>query len=180
LPERKIQFAGIQIGSGQLVILIVSLALMLILRHIVLYTWRGKAMRAISHDIEAAKLMGIDTDRIISFTFLLGGAMAGAAGAMVAALTHLKITPLFGLQPGLKAFVAAVLGGIGNIPGAVLGGLLMGEAETFVSSNGWGLLDQVTTFNISNYRDAVAFFILILILLFRPAGLLGKHAAEKV
>lgn len=92
-------------------------------------------MRAIAHDIEAAKLMGINTDSVISFTFVLGGALAGAGGVLVAALTHVKITPLFGLMPGIKAFVAAVLGGAGSVPGAALGGILMGVAEAFVAGS---------------------------------------------
>lgn len=169
VPERTVRLpGGVQIGTSQLAILLVSLLLMAGLRYIVLYTRRGKAMRAISHDIEAAKLMGIDTDRVISFTFALGAALAGAGGAMVAMLMHFKITPLFGLQPGLKAFVAAVLGGAGNIPGAAVGGIIMGIAETFVSAT------------YSSYTDAIAFCILTLILLFRPAGILGKNVAEKV
>lgn len=170
VPERTLMLpGGVTMGSGQLTILVVSVLLMLALRYVVLFTRRGRAMRAISHDLEAAKLMGIDTDRVISFTFALGGALAGAAGFMVAALTHVKITPLFGLQPGLKAFVAAVLGGAGNIPGAALGGILMGVAEAFVAGS-----------RASTYRDAIAFCILILLLLVRPAGLLGKNVAEKV
>lgn len=171
LPERNLMLpGGITVGSSQLTILIVSILLMSGLRYIVLYTRRGKAMRAISHDIEAAKLMGIDTDKIISFTFGLGAALAGAGGAMVAVLTHIKITPLFGLQPGLKAFVAAVLGGAGNIPGAVVGGLVMGVAETLVASS--------PQFN--SFKDAIAFCILIAVLLVKPAGLFGKNVAEKV
>jgi len=171
VPEQSVALTGgIHVGTGQLAILGVSIALMLALRHIVLYTWRGRAMRAISHDIEAAKLMGIDTDRVIAFTFALGGALAGAGGFMVAALTHVKITPLFGLLPGIKAFVAAVLGGAGNIPGAALGGVLMGVAEAFVSGSQ----------QLSTYRDAIAFCVLIVILLVRPAGLLGQNVPEKV
>lgn len=169
VPERTFALpGGIQVDSGRMTMLVLSLALMGALRYIVLHTRRGKAMRAISHDIEAAKLMGIDTDRVISFTFALGGALAGAAGAMVAALTHVKITPLFGVMPGLKAFVAAVLGGAGNIPGAVAGGVLMGVAETFVAAH------------YSTLRDAIAFIVLILILLVRPAGLFGRSVPEKV
>ena len=169
LPERTFSPFGVNISSGQLIILIVSLVLMAVLRYIVGYTRQGKAMRAISHDIEAAKLMGIDTDSVIAFTFALGAALAGAGGVMVAVLTHVKITPLFGLQPGLKAFVAAVLGGAGNIPGAVIGGLVMGIAEAFVAGS-----------RFSTYRDAIAFCLLILILLIRPAGILGKNITEKV
>lgn len=170
-PESSIALAdGIHVGIGQLAILGVSIALMLGLRHIVLHTRRGRAMRAISHDIEAAKMMGIDTDRVIAFTFALGGALAGAGGFLVAALTHVKITPMFGLLPGIKAFVAAVLGGAGNIPGAALGGVLMGVAEAFVSGSQ----------HLSTYRDAIAFCVLVVILLVRPAGLLGQHVPEKV
>lgn len=170
VPERNIALpGGIQVGSSQLAILVISLVLMGILRYIVVYTRRGKAMRAISHDIEAAKLMGIDTDGVISFTFALGAALAGAGGAMVAVLTHIKITPLFGLQPGLKAFVAAVLGGAGNIPGAVIGGLIMGIAETVVAASKY-----------NTFKDSIAFCILIAVLLVRPAGLFGKNVAEKV
>ncbi|NLH98300.1 MAG: branched-chain amino acid ABC transporter permease [Chthonomonadales bacterium] len=170
VPERVYVLpGGVRVGTPQLAILAISLVLMLVLRYIVTYTRRGKAMRAIAHDIEAAKLMGIDTDRVISFTFALGGALAGAGGALVAALTHVKITPLFGLLPGIKAFVAAVLGGPGSIPGAVLGGLLMGLAEAFVAGS-----------KASAFRDAIAFCILIVLLLVRPSGLLGRHVAEKV
>jgi branched-chain amino acid transport system permease protein len=170
VPERNIALpGGVQVGTSQLAILVISLILMAILRYIVLYTRRGKAMRAISHDIEAAKLMGIDTDGVISFTFALGSALAGAGGALVAVLTHIKITPLFGLQPGLKAFVAAVLGGAGNIPGAVVGGLIMGVAETFVAASKY-----------NSFKDSIAFCILVGVLLVRPAGLFGKNVAEKI
>ncbi len=170
LPEHTYTLpGGVMVGSSQLTILGVSLFLMLSLRYIVMCTRPGKAMRAISHDIEAAKLMGIDTDRVIAFTFALGGSLAGAGGAMVAALTHVKITPLFGLLPGLKAFVAAVLGGAGSLPGAMVGGLLMGSAESFVAGS-----------SLSMFRDAIAFCVLIIILLVRPAGLMGRHVPEKV
>jgi branched-chain amino acid transport system permease protein len=142
--------------------------LMLGLRSIVLHTRVGKAMRAVSHNHTAAALMGISVDRIISFTFVLGSTLAAAAGVLVA-LQNPKIEPLMGIMPGLKAFVAAVLGGIGNVPGAVLGGLVMGIAEVMVV----GYLSPT-------YRDAIAFVLLILILLVRPAGILGKATAEKV
>jgi branched-chain amino acid transport system permease protein len=125
-------------------------------------------MRAVSFNLQSAKLMGINTDRIIAFTFALGSALAAAAGVLVA-IRIPRIDPLMGILVGLKAFVAAVLGGIGNIPGAMLGGLLIGITETMVS----GYLS-------STYKDAVAFAILILILLFRPSGLLGTVAQEKV
>ena len=159
---------GVTVTNIQLIILAVSIVLMLALRWIVMYTKVGKAMRAVSWNRDAATLMGIDTDRIISFTFVLGAVLAAAAGVLVG-LMNPKIDPLMGIMPGLKAFVAAVVGGIGNIPGAVLGGLIMGVSEVLVVG-----------YVSSTYRDAIAFILLIAILLFRPAGLLGKHQAEKV
>ena len=165
----KIQLGGgVSVTNIQLIILAVALILMLALRWIVLSTRVGKAMRAVSWNRDAATLMGIDTDRIISFTFVLGAVLAAAAGVLVG-LMNPKIDPLMGIMPGLKAFVAAVVGGIGNIPGAVLGGLIMGVSEVLVVG-----------YVSSTYRDAIAFVLLIVILLFRPAGLLGKHQAEKV
>ena len=160
--------AGVTISIHQVIILVVSTVLMFSLRFIVLYTRVGKAMRAVSHSHMAAALMGISVDRIITFTFVLGSMLAAAAGVLVA-LQNPKIEPLMGIMPGLKAFVAAVLGGIGNIPGAVLGGLVMGIAEVLVV----GYLSPT-------WRDAIAFVLLIVILLARPAGILGKHVAEKV
>lgn len=159
---------GVTVTNIQLIILGVALALMLALRWIVMSTKVGKAMRAVSWNRDAATLMGIDTDRIISFTFVLGAVLAAAAGVLVG-LMNPKIDPLMGIMPGLKAFVAAVVGGIGNIPGAVLGGLIMGISEVLVVG-----------YVSSTYRDAIAFVLLIVILLFRPSGLLGKHQAEKV
>jgi branched-chain amino acid transport system permease protein len=165
----KIQLGlGVTVTSIQLIILGVAITLMLALRWIVMSTKVGKAMRAVSWNRDAATLMGIDTDRIISFTFVLGAVLAAAAGVLVG-LMNPKIDPLMGIMPGLKAFVAAVVGGIGNIPGAVLGGLIMGVSEVLVVG-----------YVSSTYRDAIAFVLLIVILLFRPAGLLGKHQAEKV
>jgi len=170
LPEKSFTMpGGIRISTAQVAILAVALLLMGVLRYVVMHTRSGKAMRALAYDIEAAKLMGINTDSVIAFTFALGGALAGAGGALVAALTHVKITPLFGLQPGIKAFVAAVLGGPGSIPGAVLGGLLMGLAEAFVAGS-----------RFSAFRDAIAFCVLIVVLLLRPNGLLGQPVVEKV
>jgi len=169
IPARQYQLgAGVSVSNQQLIVILVSIALMLGLRFIVLHTRVGKAMRAVSHSHTAAALMGISVDRIITFTFVLGSALAAAAGVLVA-LQNPKIDPLMGIMPGLKAFVAAVLGGIGNIPGAVLGGLVMGIAEVMVV----GYLSPT-------WRDAIAFVLLIAILLFRPAGILGKNTAEKV
>jgi branched-chain amino acid transport system permease protein len=159
---------GVTISNQQVIVLVVALGLMLGLRFIVLHTRVGKAMRAVSHSHTAAALMGISVDRIISFTFVLGSMLAAAAGVLVA-LQNPKIEPYMGIMPGLKAFVAAVLGGIGNIPGAVLGGFVMGIAEVMVV----GYLSP-------SYRDAIAFVLLILILLVRPAGLLGQNVSEKV
>jgi branched-chain amino acid transport system permease protein len=159
---------GVTISNQQIIILVVSVALMLGLRFIVLNTRAGKAMRAVSYSHTAASLMGIPVDRIITFTFVLGSMLAAAAGVLVA-LQNPKIEPYMGIMPGLKAFVAAVLGGIGNIPGAVLGGLVMGIAEVMVV----GYLSPT-------WRDAIAFVLLILILLVRPSGLLGTPPAEKV
>lgn len=159
---------GAVLPSTQLLILIGSCVLMLALNFVVYRTRLGKAMRAVSFHRDAASLMGIPTDRIITATFALGSALAAAAGVLVA-LSAPRIDPLMGLLPGLKAFVAAVLGGIGNIPGAMLGGLVMGLAETLVSG-----------YISSTYRDAIAFAILILILLVKPSGLLGRAVTEKV
>jgi branched-chain amino acid transport system permease protein len=169
IPSRNFEIGGgVTISNQQLLILGVSLALMIGLRAIVLYTRVGKAMRAVSHNHTAAALMGISVNRIISFTFVLGSMLAAAAGVLVA-LQNPKIDPLMGIMPGLKAFVAAVLGGIGNIPGAVVGGLVMGITEVLVVG-----------YVSPSYRDAIAFVLLIVILLVRPAGLLGKSTAEKV
>jgi branched-chain amino acid transport system permease protein len=161
-------FGGASINSADIVVLIIALALMIALQLIVYRSKTGRAMRAVSFNLQSAKLMGINTDRIIMFTFALGSALAAAAGVLVA-IRIPRIDPLMGILVGLKAFVAAVLGGIGNIPGAMLGGLLIGITETMVV----GYLSPT-------YKDAVAFAILILILLFRPSGLLGAVAQEKV
>lgn len=168
LPTKTFDVFGAQISSKSLLILGVSVLLMLILQFIVHKTKTGKAMRAVSHDMDAARLMGINVDRTISATFAIGSALAGAAGVIFGAY-YTKIEPLMGVIPGLKAFVAAVLGGIGIIPGAMVGGLLLGVVETIVSAMGYSL-----------WRDAAAFIILILILIFKPAGIFGKNTKEKV
>jgi branched-chain amino acid transport system permease protein len=161
-------FGNIVVNSQQVVILAISVVLMLILTYVVQRTKIGKAMRAVSFDTDAARLMGIDVDRVISITFAIGSALAAAAGMLVGVYYN-SIDPLMGIMPGLKAFVAAVLGGIGVIPGAMLGGIIMGVVEAMVSG-----------FISSTFRDAAAFAILIIILLFRPSGLLGKNVREKV
>jgi branched-chain amino acid transport system permease protein len=159
---------GVTMTNQQLIVLVVAFGLMMLLRTIVMHTRVGRAMRAVSFSHTAAALMGISVDRIISFTFVLGSMLAAAAGVLVA-LQSPKIEPYMGIMPGLKAFVAAVLGGIGNLPGAVLGGMVMGVAEVMVV----GYLSPT-------YRDAIAFVLLILILLVRPAGILGRNVTEKV
>ena len=165
----------LDIGAGHLSIanidvltVAVSIALMTLLQWIVFRTKVGTAMRAVSFNHDAARLMGINVDAIITFTFGLGSALAGAAGILMAVKIQ-KVEPLMGLMPGLKAFVAAVLGGIGNIPGAVVGGLVLGVAETLVAG-----------YISSTYKDAIAFVVLIVILLLKPAGLFGSVVTEKV
>ncbi|SET95856.1 branched-chain amino acid ABC transporter permease [Paenibacillus sp. NFR01] len=160
--------SSIQVESTQVMILIITIVLMLLLQYIVHYTKTGKAMRAVSFDMEAARLMGINVDRTISATFAIGSALAAAAG-VIFGMTYNSVDPLMGVMPGLKAFVAAVLGGIGSIPGALVGGLLLGTVETEISSLGY-----------SSWRDGVAFAVLILILIFKPSGLFGKNVREKV
>ncbi len=159
---------GVQISSTSILILSVSIVLMILLQFIVHKTKIGKAMRAVSHDADAARLMGINVDNTISATFAIGSALAGAAG-VIFGVYYTKIDPLMGVIPGVKAFIAAVLGGIGIIPGAMVGGMLLGVVESFVSALGFSL-----------WRDAAAFVILILILIFRPSGIFGKNAREKV
>jgi branched-chain amino acid transport system permease protein len=168
IRNRQVEIAGVVLGSHQLLVLGVSVALMALLELVVHRTKIGKAMRAVSYSADAARLMGIPTDTVIAFTFAVGSALAAAAGVLVG-LYLPRVDPLMGLVPGLKAFVAAVLGGIGSIPGAMVGGLVMGVAET-----------MVVAYLSPTYRDAIAFAILILILLFRPSGLMGKHEVEKV
>jgi branched-chain amino acid transport system permease protein len=159
---------GARINKLQLLVFVISMVLMLALRHVIFKTRAGRAMRAVSFNHSTAALMGIPVDRTISFTFMLGSALAGAAGVLVG-LTYPKIEPLMGVMWGLKAFVAAVVGGIGNVMGAVVGALILGVAEAMVVGYG-----------ASTYRDALAFGILILILIFRPTGLFGKARTEKV
>jgi branched-chain amino acid transport system permease protein len=168
MPTKDLNLFGVEINSQSLFILGVSVALMIILQFIVHKTKTGKAMRAVSEDIDAARLMGINVDNTISATFAIGSALAGAAG-VIFGVYYTKIEPLMGIIPGLKAFVAAVLGGIGHIPGAMVGGLLLGVIESLVSALGFSL-----------WRDAVAFVVLILILIFLPSGLFGKNIREKV
>ncbi len=158
----------IVVNNKQIYLLIITVLLMIILNFIVKKTKIGKAMRAVSQDMDAARLMGINVDTTISYTFAIGSALAAAAGVLVG-LYYNTINPLMGVLPGLKAFIAAVFGGIGIIPGAMLGGFSLGIIETLVSGYG-----------SSMYKDAVAFALLILILIIKPSGLLGKNIKEKV
>jgi branched-chain amino acid transport system permease protein len=167
-PRADFLVGGVRLTSEQLTVISVSFILMILLRFFILKTRTGKAMRAVSFNLDTAKLMGISTDRIIAITFGLGSALAAAAGVLIG-MQIPKIDPLMGINYGLKAFVAAVLGGIGNVPGAVLGGLLIGASEVMVV----GYLS-------STFRDAIAFGILILVLLLRPQGILGRAQKEKV
>ncbi|NLN65365.1 MAG: branched-chain amino acid ABC transporter permease [Clostridiaceae bacterium] len=168
LLVKSFKLGDIVITMQQLLIVGITVILMVLLQFIVKRTRIGKAMRAVSLDKEAAELMGINVNTTISFTFVLGSALAGAAGVLVG-IYYNSINPLMGIMPGLKAFVAAVFGGIGIIPGAMIGGYFIGTLEVMVSGYG-----------NSMFRDAVVFAVLILILIVKPSGLLGKETREKV
>lgn len=159
---------GVEIRSLDITILVVSTLVMIGLHFLVHHTKIGTAMRAVSSNASVASLMGINVDRIITYTFVIGSSLAGVASVLVG-LKYPKIDPLMGMLFGIKAFVAAVLGGIGSLPGAMLGGVILGLCE-----------EMVVGYLSSTYRDALAFGILILILLVRPAGLLGTVTREKV
>ena len=159
---------GLSVSNIQIIVIFFSALLMLALNYIINYTKRGKAMRAVSFDQQAASLMGISVNRIITFTFALGSVLAAAGGVLYAS-AYPQVNPMMGMMPGLKAFVAAVLGGIGSVPGAMLGGFILGIAETFTKG-----------FISSQFSDAISFSVLIVVLLIRPTGLLGKKARVKV
>lgn len=169
-PLKTVQWriGGVTITNVQVLILSVVAVLLLALQYLVYHTKFGMAMRTVSYDDQVARLMGINVDLVISVTFALGSALA-AAGGMLYMLAYPQINPFMGMMPGLKAFIAAVLGGIGIIPGAVLGSLIMGQVETLT-----------VAFISSQLRDAVAFGVLIAVLLVRPTGILGKRGADKV
>jgi branched-chain amino acid transport system permease protein len=170
LPDKSIKLFnnGVVLNIRDIYIILTTLSLMLILQYVIHRTKVGKAMRAVSQDSDAAQLMGINVNKTISYTFAIGSALAGAAGVLVGVYYN-TINPLMGVVPGLKAFIAAVIGGIGIIPGAMFGGFFLGMTETMVSAYGGSM-----------YKDGVAFAILILILLIKPKGLLGKNIKEKV
>ena len=153
---------------SRILIIVVTVVLMVGLSLYIRHSRMGRASRACSQDMQMARLLGIDTNRVISFTFVLGAVLAAVGGVLIA-ITIGKLNPFIGFIAGIKAFTAAVLGGIGSIPGAMLGGVLLGLAETFAAA-----------FISAQYKDIVAFGLLILILLFRPSGLLGKPEVEKV
>ncbi|AZP04630.1 branched-chain amino acid ABC transporter permease [Jeotgalibaca ciconiae] len=168
LENKVFRFGGVSINNQQIMIILTTIFLMVALQVIIKYTKMGKAMRAVSTDMDAAQLMGINVDNVISFTFILGSALAGAAGVLVG-IYYNSINPLMGVTPGLKAFVAAVFGGIGIVPGAMVGGYLIGLIETIVSAYGGSM-----------YKDAVVYLILIIILIVKPSGIFGKNTKEKV
>lgn len=159
---------AVELKSFDITVLVVSVLAMLGLQFLIYKTKLGKAMRAVSANSSVASLMGVNPDKIIAFTFIVGSCLA-AIGSILVGMKYPKIDPLMGMMIGMKAFVAAVLGGIGNVGGAVLGALIMGLSE-----------EMVVAYISSTYRDAFAFGILIVILIFRPAGLLGKYTVEKV
>lgn len=158
----------VQLKLSDVTVLGVSVIAMLVLHWLIQSTKTGKAMRAVSLNANVASLLGINVNKIIAFTFIIGSSLAGV-GSVLVGMKYPKIDPLMGMMIGLKAFVAAVLGGIGSVPGAVLGGVMMGLSE-----------EMVVGYLSSTYRDALAFGILIVVLIFKPAGLFGKSSVEKV
>ncbi len=156
------------ISNVQLIVIIISVILMVVLNFIVNKTKTGKAMKAVSFDMKAASLMGISVDKTIAFTFFIGSVLAGAGGVLYAT-SYPQIDPVMGYMPGLKAFIAAVLGGIGSVPGAMVGGIILGIAETMTKG-----------FISSQYADAISFAILIVILSVKPTGIFGEKINTKV
>ncbi len=163
-----LKLGTVEISNIQILILVVTLLFLALLQYVVYRTKMGLAMRGVSYDFDTAKLMGINVDRVVSFTFALGSSLAGVGGVLFA-MAYPQVQPFLGLMPGLKAFVAAVLGGIGIIPGALLGALIMGQAEVLTAA-----------FISTTWKDAVAFAILIIVLMIKPTGLLGKRGTDKV
>lgn len=168
METRFFSLGIIQISNVQLIVIISSAVLMLVLNYIISYTKTGRAMRAVSYDMGAASLMGVNVNRTIAVTFVIGSVLAGAGGVLYAT-AYPQVDPFMGYIPGLKAFVAAVLGGIGSVPGAMAGGIILGIAETMTKA-----------YISSQYADAISYCILIVILLVKPAGLLGKKNVVKV
>ena len=167
-PNQVFQIGTVNISLTTILTLVVTVVSMIVLSALVQQTKLCKAMRAVSEDIDAARLMGVNVNSTISFTFAVGSALAGI-GSVLYCCSYPQATPTMGSMLGLKAFVAAVLGGIGSIPGAMIGGITIGLCESFVSAIG-----------LSAWRDAVTFAILIIVLLVKPTGLLGRKVQEKV
>src|SRR5450756_2535121 len=163
-----VRIGTLTVSNIQIIVLVVTLLFLALLQYIVYRTKMGIAMRGVSYDFDTAKLMGINVDLVVSFTFALGSSLAGVGGILYA-MAYPQVQPFMGLMPGIKAFVAAVLGGIGIIPGALLGALIMGQAEVLTAA-----------FVSTTWKDAVAFAILIVVLMIKPTGLLGKRGTDKV
>ena len=167
-PTLGIVIANTRLSAIRILVIVVAIVMMVVLQVLIRRTRLGKAMRAVAIDREAAAMMGVNVDQVIVFTFFIGSALAGAAGVLTG-MVFSRIWPIMGFTAGLKGFTAAVLGGIGNIPGAMLGGFILGLAETFA-----------TVFVSSTYKDAIAFGVLVIVLLLRPRGLLGARIPQKV
>ena len=175
LPNSSHHIGGAIITEVQIIIVITAIMVMLGLMLLVHHTRLGRAMRAVAENPTAASLMGVNTNKVISTTFMLGSALAAIAGIMVSA-NYGVVHYYMGFMLGLKAFTAAVLGGIGNLRGAMLGGVLLGQIESL----GAGYIGTLTGGILgSHYQDALAFFVLIAVLVFRPSGLLGERVAER-
>ncbi|MCX7822301.1 MAG: branched-chain amino acid ABC transporter permease [Syntrophobacterales bacterium] len=169
LFDKVVDLYGVKIQVLTIYTPLTTIVLLLGLLYIVRYTEVGKAMRAASRDFETTRLMGINLDRVIALTFLLGSSLA-AAGGIMWAMKYPQVNPFMGIIPGLKAFIAAVLGGIGSIVGAVVGGFLLGIGEVLIVAIFPGL---------AQYRDAFAFMVLIFLLIFRPTGIMGEAIVDK-
>jgi branched-chain amino acid transport system permease protein len=167
-PTLGVAIASTRLSATRALVIVIAVVLMVILQLLIRRTRLGKAMRAVAIDREAAAMMGVNVDQVIVFTFFIGSALAGAAGVLTG-MVFSRIWPIMGFTAGLKGFTAAVLGGIGNIPGAMLGGFILGLAETFA-----------TVFVSSTYKDVIAFGVLVIVLLLRPRGLLGARIPQKV
>ncbi len=167
-PDLGLDLGSVRLSATRALVIVVAILLMIALQALVRRTRLGKAMRAVAIDREAAAMMGVDVDRVIVATFFIGSALAGAAGVLTG-IVFTRVWHFMGFTAGLKGFTAAVVGGIGNIPGAMLGGFLLGLAESFAVG-----------FVSSTYKDVIAFVVLVIVLLVRPRGLLGARIAQKV
>lgn len=168
MDTKFINLGIVQISNIQIIVILSSAILMVVLNYVINYTKTGKAMRAVSFDMGAASLMGVNVNKTIAITFVIGSVLAGTGGVLYAT-AYPQVDPLMGYIPGLKAFVAAVLGGIGSVPGAMVGGVILGIVETMTKA-----------YISSQYADAISYSILIIILLVKPVGLLGKKNVVKV